>query len=165
MLDHSYSKSIQSLCKPQSRRESKGVAALLSLANAASKELESLCKEDPSDQPSRNARTKCNSNAIKKQMNLIKSKSSSLEGVVSTQDSSMSVYVLRTFLYSSLAYFFFFPFFFFFFIFYVLYLCFSFLVLCGIVMVCWKSTKIWACSLRLHQRNKGSQLFYSPLVE
>lgn len=45
VLDHSYSKSIQSLCRPHTKRESKGVSALLSLADAASKELESLCKD------------------------------------------------------------------------------------------------------------------------
>ena len=42
MLDHSYSKSIQSLVRPHSRRESKGVDALLHLANAATRELENL---------------------------------------------------------------------------------------------------------------------------
>lgn len=45
MFDHSYSKPLQSLCQPQSKRESKGNAALLSLADAASKELENLSKD------------------------------------------------------------------------------------------------------------------------
>ena len=76
MLDHSYSKSIQSLCKPQSRRESKGVAALLSLANAASKELENLSKKHSAET------SKCTTRA-KKHLNLIKTKSS-MEGIVST---------------------------------------------------------------------------------
>ena len=43
-LDHSYSRSIHSLVRPHSKRESKGVAALLHLANAASKELRNLSK-------------------------------------------------------------------------------------------------------------------------
>ena len=50
-LDHSYSKSLQSLCRPQSKRESKGVAALLSLANAASKELENLSRDSGTSSP------------------------------------------------------------------------------------------------------------------
>ncbi|XP_066922494.1 forkhead box protein N2-like [Clytia hemisphaerica] len=50
-LDHSYSKSLQSLCRPQSKRESKGVAALLSLADAASKELENMSKDSGTSSP------------------------------------------------------------------------------------------------------------------
>ena len=46
MLDHSYSKSINSLIRPHTKRESKGVAALLHLANAASKELQHLSKQN-----------------------------------------------------------------------------------------------------------------------
>lgn len=42
LLDHSYSKSIQSLVRPYNKRETKGVDALLHLANAASRELEIL---------------------------------------------------------------------------------------------------------------------------
>lgn len=86
MLDHSYSKSLQSLCKPQSRRESKGVAALLSLANAASKELESLCKthKDKTVISTNNPRNvKCNVN-VKKQINPMKNKQQSLQGIVNT---------------------------------------------------------------------------------
>ena len=48
MFDHSYSKPLQSLCRPHSKRETKGVAALLSLADAASKELENLGKDSNS---------------------------------------------------------------------------------------------------------------------
>lgn len=50
-LDHSYSRSLQSLCRPQSRRESKGVAALLSLANAASMELETMSRDSGTSSP------------------------------------------------------------------------------------------------------------------
>ena len=50
-LDHSYSKSLQSLCRPQSKRESKGVAALLSLANAASMELKNLSRDSGTSSP------------------------------------------------------------------------------------------------------------------
>lgn len=49
MLDHSYSKSLNSLVRPHSKRESKGVAALLHLANAATKELEILNKKESPD--------------------------------------------------------------------------------------------------------------------
>ena len=44
LWDHTYSKSIASLVKPKKKKELSGVAALLHLANAATKELEILNK-------------------------------------------------------------------------------------------------------------------------